>query len=40
MFYFDNHLDKLLEDSFSQKSLFLVFRKEIESLLEMLLEHG
>jgi hypothetical protein len=36
MLYLDNHLDKLLEDSFLQKSLLLAFRKEIESRLEML----
>jgi hypothetical protein len=35
----DDHLDKLLEDIFSPKALFLPFRKNIESLLGMVLEH-
>ena len=30
--YLNNHLEKLLEGNFSPKSLFLVFRKDIESL--------
>jgi hypothetical protein len=33
----DDHLEKLFEGSFSPKSLFLVFRKNMKSLLEMLL---
>jgi len=33
----DDHLEKLLEGNFSSKSLFLAFRKNIKSLLEMLL---
>jgi hypothetical protein len=33
-----NHLKKLLEDSFLSKSLFLSFRKDLESLLELLLD--
>jgi hypothetical protein len=35
--YLNNHLEKLLESSFSPKSLFLAFRKDIENLLELLL---
>jgi hypothetical protein len=35
--YLNNHLEKLLESSFSPKSLFLTFRKDIEILLELLL---
>ena len=35
--YLDNHLEKLLEGSFSPKSLFVAFRNDIESLLETLL---
>jgi hypothetical protein len=35
--YLDNHLEKLLDDSFVPKSLFLTFRKDMKSLLEMLL---
>jgi len=30
--HLDNHLEKLLEDIFSSKSLFLTVRKDIESL--------
>ena len=36
--YLDDYLEKLLEGSFSQKSLFLAFIKDMESLLEMLLK--
>jgi hypothetical protein len=36
MSYLDDHLENLFEDSFSPKSLLLTFRKDIESLLEML----
>ena len=32
----DDHLEKLLEGSFSPKLLFLAFKNNIESLLEML----
>jgi hypothetical protein len=32
----DNHLEKLLEYIFISKSLFLVIKKYIESLLELL----
>jgi hypothetical protein len=35
--YLNDHLEKLLEGSFSPKFLFLVFKKNMESLLEMLL---
>jgi len=31
-----NHLDKLLKVNFSPKSLFLAFREDLESLLELL----
>ena len=34
--YLDDHLEKLLEDNFSPKFLFLTFKKDMESLLEML----
>jgi hypothetical protein len=34
----DDHLDKLLESSFSPKPIFLAFKKDMKSLLEMLLE--
>jgi len=37
MAIFDDHLEKLLEGKFSPKSLFLAFRNDTESLLEMLL---
>jgi hypothetical protein len=38
--YLDDYLDKLLESSFSPKYLFLSFRKDMESLSEMLLRGG
>ena len=38
--YLDNHLEKLLEDNFSPKSLFLTFKKDMENLLEVLLAGG
>jgi hypothetical protein len=34
--YLDDHLDKLLEVFFLKKSLFLPFRKNIKSILELL----
>jgi hypothetical protein len=34
----DDHLKNLLEDSFSPKSLFLAFRNDLKSLLDMLLD--
>ena len=34
--YLDDHLEKLLEGNFSLKLLFLVFRKNIQSLSKML----
>ena len=34
MAIFDNHLEKLLEDSFSLKSLFLSFIKDLKSFLD------
>jgi hypothetical protein len=39
MVIFDKHLEKLLERIFPSKTLFLRMRKDIESLLELLLEH-
>ena len=33
----DDHIEKLSESSFSPKSLFIAFRKDMESSLEMLL---
>jgi hypothetical protein len=34
----DNHLEKLLQGSFSPKSLFLAFRKDMERLGDALME--
>ena len=36
MAIFDNHLEKLLDGCFLSKSLFVVFRKDIESFEDAL----
>ena len=39
-YIWDDHLEKFLVGSFALKSLLLTFRKDMKSLLEMLLPRG